>query len=163
MNNIRMFLFTFSLLRSSRRTSLISFRQPSCIVWNDSFGVSPNPDRAITSSSCKISLNDGRLCGSCSQQPFHTHKKSHYVHPKNVDSLVWNVWRWWTYLSSIWPILRGTFLVLAVLIHYEQLRTRHSGDWNPCMELCPSVIPMIIHQNSKHPTICGNRFCFFSF
>lgn len=38
-------------------------------MWNDSFGVCVKPDLAIASNSIKISLNDGRLCGSLAQQP----------------------------------------------------------------------------------------------
>lgn len=66
--------FTFSFIRSSWRTSAISFFQPSCIVWNDSFGVSPKPDKWIASSSRIMSLNVGRLCGSFDQQAFFVQK-----------------------------------------------------------------------------------------
>lgn len=50
---------TFSFLRRSRSTSSISNRQPSCMVWKDSWGARVNSDCLILSSCSRISGNRG--------------------------------------------------------------------------------------------------------
>lgn len=80
---------TFSFLRNSWRTSAISFFQPSCIVWNDSWGVCANPERAIISKSFSISLNEGRRWGSNSQQANYVmrkrRRKGDLLHGKTIS------------------------------------------------------------------------------
>lgn len=54
---------TFSFLLRSLRTSSISSRQPSCMVWKDSCGARVNSDCLIRSSCSRISGKRGRSRG----------------------------------------------------------------------------------------------------
>lgn len=157
-------VFTFSFIRSSCRTSVISFLQPSCIAWNDSFGCSPKPDTAITSKSCKIFTNDGRLWGSLAQQPciieinscifvYLQYNQSHiYVtlfttRSKNKSIAIV------TYFPLIFPSFLDTFLVLVALMSSLQYHTRYPYIRNRGMESRPLAAPMITHHSSKHRTL----------
>lgn len=157
--------FTFSFTRSSCRTSVISFLQPSCIAWNDSFGCSPKPDTAIASKSCKIFANDGRLWGSIAQQPCIIeinscifvclqHNQSHIcvtlftTRSKNNKSIAIV-----TYFPLIFPSFLDMFLVLVALMRMLQYHMRYSYIRNRGMESRPLAAPMITHHSSKHRTL----------